>query len=135
MSSNFFWVKSWQALILSLLLSVTTKSWGTTIASLTWCTNAQLLTLYRKEPDLRGARFNEFGIDQPELLCPKQLTCFLSIFFSHLSFFALLARSLGAGRYFCRQVPCLLKLSLRPNSQNPTPLSPPLKSLSAQPPA
>lgn len=34
-----------------------------------------------KELHLTGARFNEFGIDQPELLCPKQPTCFLSIFF------------------------------------------------------
>ena len=50
-----------------------------------------------KEVDLTGTGFNEFGIDQPELLCPKQqlhlfsfnLFPFLS---TCLSFFALLAR-------------------------------------------
>ena len=88
-----------------------------------------------KELHLTGARFNEFGIDQPELLCPKQPTCFLSILFYT-------CLSSPFWRWVVRRRPLFLSTSpvfaihVSPSQLTkppPPPMSPPLKSLSAQP--
>ena len=80
-----------------------------------------------KELDLRGAPFNEFVIDQPKLLCPKQLTfVFFQSFFSPV-----FLRPFGE---VVRRRPLFLSTSpVFAQTVSVPPLSPPLKSLSAQP--